>query len=214
MIIWLHIDDIIFFSNSLHHLFILQQNMENSLCVKWFDNPEKIVGLKLEQSQGKIELSQHLLIDQLISRHKLEFNQCHFNTYTPLANIALKTSDCPPVDPTSYQSYIGSLNYIVLGTCPDLSFSVNFLARFSSNPDLSHWQALHHLIRYLKTTRTKKLLICSNVSYRHGPTQAGVESSIVPPLVFALNCLDWPLLGGLAARNPSQNQHIVPSSWL
>ncbi|KNZ63318.1 uncharacterized protein VP01_115g5, partial [Puccinia sorghi] len=42
---------------------------------------------------------------------------------------------------------------------PDLSHAVNFLAQFSSNPDQSHWQALHHLIQYLKTTRSKKLLL-------------------------------------------------------
>lgn len=41
---------------------------------------------------------------------------------------------------------------------------MNFFARFSSNPDVSHWQALYHLIRYLKTTRTKKLRLAPDDS--------------------------------------------------
>lgn len=158
----LHVDDRIVFSNSDFHLSNLQHHMESSLRVKWFDNPDKIVGIKLEQSQGQIQLSQHLLIDQVLDKHDQEFKTTHINTYTPLMNSNPVTSKTSPVNPVAFQSYIGSLNYIALGSRPDLSFAVNFLARFSSNPDHSHWGALHHFIRYLRTTRNKKLLIQPN----------------------------------------------------
>jgi hypothetical protein len=61
------------------------------------------------------------------------------------------------VNTTQFQSYIGSLNYLALGTRPDISHAVNFLARFSSNPNQAHWNALHHLIGYIQTTKEKKL---------------------------------------------------------
>lgn len=112
----------------------------------------------------QIQLSQHLLVDHILSKHDQEFKSPHINTYTPLLNSDPVTSSNSLVNPVSYQSYIGSLNYIALGSRPDLFYAVNFLARFSSNPDVSHWQALHHLIRYLKTTRTKKLLLAPDDS--------------------------------------------------
>ena len=39
-----------------------------------------------------------------------------------------------------------------LATCPDLAFSVSLLAHFQSNPGLNHWNALMHVIGYIKNT--------------------------------------------------------------
>ena len=39
-----------------------------------------------------------------------------------------------------------------LATCPDLSFSVSLLARFQANPGIEHWNALMHVIGYIKNT--------------------------------------------------------------
>jgi hypothetical protein len=73
VIIWIHVNDGIVFSNSPEHLTILRENLENSLHLKWFDAPDKIVGLKLERSPNQISLSQHLLINQLLLKHNREF---------------------------------------------------------------------------------------------------------------------------------------------
>ncbi|KNZ45632.1 uncharacterized protein VP01_7961g1, partial [Puccinia sorghi] len=78
------------------HLSLLRRNMESSLRVKWFENPDKIVGIKLEQSSSQIQLSQHLLIDQVISKHTQEFRIPHINTHTPLLNSDQVTSYDPP----------------------------------------------------------------------------------------------------------------------
>ena len=41
-----------------------------------------------------------------------------------------------------YRELIGSLLWVVNGTRPDVSFAVNTLAKFTSNPGLVHWKAL------------------------------------------------------------------------
>lgn len=43
--------------------------------------------------------------------------------------------------------------YAMLGTHPDLSFAVNRLAQFGSNPNMSHMKAARHVLRYLSGTR-------------------------------------------------------------
>ena len=57
----------------------------------------------------------------------------------------------------AYMRAIGKLNYLALGTQPDISFTTSTLARFSSNPGPEHWRAVKHLFRYIKGTMDYKL---------------------------------------------------------
>jgi hypothetical protein len=157
IIIWIHVDDGIVFSNDQSNLDRLRTNMEGELRVKWDSRPEKLVGLKLDYQDDSIYLSQHLLIDQTIQKFQTEVQKNIIPTYTPLAGDTLVTSWGDPLSPTLYQSFIGSINYLALGTRPDLSFAVNYLARFSANPNETHWAALKHLLQYIATTRDKRL---------------------------------------------------------
>ena len=50
----------------------------------------------------------------------------------------------------SYQSIIGSLMYLMLGSRPDLSYAVGKLARFSHNPSPEHILALIRTVSYVK----------------------------------------------------------------
>ena len=56
-----------------------------------------------------------------------------------------------------YRSALGSVMYAMLGTRPDIAFAVGLLGRFASRPGQVHWQAMKHLLRYLKGTADFKL---------------------------------------------------------
>ena len=60
---------------------------------------------------------------------------------------------CSPEDRTTYQSIIGSLLYIMLGTCPDITYAVTKLAQFSVNPSSEHMSKVKYILRYLNSTR-------------------------------------------------------------
>jgi hypothetical protein len=51
-----------------------------------------------------------------------------------------------------YLSAIGALMYLANCTRPDIAFSVNLLARYSSAPTLRHWNGVKHVLRYLRGT--------------------------------------------------------------
>ncbi|XP_059291968.1 secreted RxLR effector protein 161-like [Lycium ferocissimum] len=51
-----------------------------------------------------------------------------------------------------YLSAIGTLMYLANATRPDIAFSVNLLARYSSSPTWRHWNRIKHILRYLKGT--------------------------------------------------------------
>ena len=62
-----------------------------------------------------------------------------------------------------YLSAIGALMYLANCTRPDIAFSVNLLARYSSAPTRRHWKGIQHILRYLSGT-TDMGLFYSNKS--------------------------------------------------
>jgi hypothetical protein len=51
-----------------------------------------------------------------------------------------------------YRPILGSIMWGLLATRPDLSFAVSLLSRFQANPGITHWNALMHVIGYIKNT--------------------------------------------------------------
>ena len=51
-----------------------------------------------------------------------------------------------------YQSFLGSMLYISVNTCSDISTSVSILARKTSNPSCEDWNELKGIAKYLKGT--------------------------------------------------------------
>src|ERR1700678_3420596 len=53
----------------------------------------------------------------------------------------------------TYQSIIGSLLYIMIGTCPHITYAVTKLAQFAVNPSSEHKSNAMHILHYLNSTR-------------------------------------------------------------
>ena len=51
-----------------------------------------------------------------------------------------------------YLSAIGALIYLTNCICPNIAFSVNLLARYSSAPTRRHWNGIQHILCYLHGT--------------------------------------------------------------
>jgi len=51
---------------------------------------------------------------------------------------------------TEYQTYVGTLMYSMLGTRPDIAYSVACVSRYASNPTPAHMQAVKRIFSYLK----------------------------------------------------------------
>ena len=54
-------------------------------------------------------------------------------------------------DPTLYRSIVGALQYATI-TQPEISFSVNKVCQFMSDPTEQHWAAVKRILRYLTGT--------------------------------------------------------------
>ena len=66
-------------------------------------------------------------------------------------NMSLKTdSEKALMVDKPYHPILGSVIWGQLATCPDLSFVVSLLSHFQANPGVDHWNALIHVVGYIK----------------------------------------------------------------
>ena len=76
-----------------------------------------------------------------------------------------------PSKSTPYASLIGLLMYAAVATCPDIAYTVSRLVAFMTNPDLQHWTAAKHVLRYLAGTQNLKLKYMAE-KWKNEPTNS------------------------------------------
>ena len=106
-----------------------------------------------DHSSQKMILHQHPYIQKVLKRFELTnvkpsktpLPQGYQPTPTPKDyNASLQTQQ-------QYQSVIGSLLFIMLGTRPDIAFPVIKMSQFMSNPTEDHLKKALHIVKYLST---------------------------------------------------------------
>ncbi|POW16912.1 hypothetical protein PSHT_06591 [Puccinia striiformis] len=156
--LWIHVDDGMLTASSPRLLSQLQHRLSSLLDLKWDSELASIIGIRVRETAGGFFLDQPMLIDKLLS-----LESSNVTTRTPIASSNLTSNPAVRMD-IPYLSRIGSLLYLSQGTRPDITYAVNFLARFSMNPDDSHWTALNHLISYIRYSSRLSLPIIANQS--------------------------------------------------
>lgn len=134
-----------------------------------------LLGLEIDVTPHRVTISQAGYVRRILKR----FGMADCNTRkTPMdPNITLAKQDDVPVNEEiqkEYQQLIGSLNYLVVGTRPDLAFTISTLAQFNSNPSEMHLKTAYQVLRYLKRTMDSKL------SY-----QRSIQQTPLPVVMFA-----------------------------
>ena len=103
--------------------------------------------------------------------HRFGMEECK-GVHTPMDS---KASLAPPEDPaditnrSEYQAMVGSVMYAMLGTRPDLAYSISALSRFNAGPIMSHHSAAKRTLRYLQQTKQLGILYGNNHSSQGFP---------------------------------------------
>jgi hypothetical protein len=145
--------------------------------MKDLGHAQQFLGLEIAQSDCRqtITLSQEVYIDTILKRFDMVDA---YGVQMPMdPNVRL---DCDPqqggaaIDPTYYQSIVGSLMYAALGTRPDIAYAVAALSRYNSRPLTVHLTAAKRVLRYLKATKAAKLCYTSSADLNH----AGISEEL------------------------------------
>ena len=139
---------------------LLEENfkMDDRGELHWF------LGMRIIKSEDKITVDQKKYIENLLK----QFNMSDCKPKATPAEVNLKlvknNGEHQLVDTKLYRSLVGSVLYIGKQTRPDILNVVNQLSRFFEKPDITHWKAAKHVLRYLKGTISLRLTFVSNSS--------------------------------------------------
>lgn len=159
LMLTIHVDDILIISNNQVAIDDLKKKLNTVFKMKELGVVSQYLGVRITRSKGCIMLDQTAYIDEVLER----FGMSDANPVsTPMNPSEKLTKEMSPqtdaerekMSRVPYREAVGCLNYIAQSTRPDMVFSVNSLSRYNNNPGEKHWQALKHLLRYLKGTST------------------------------------------------------------
>ena len=162
-ILVVYVDDITLLGNSLQHIKAVKDSLGHLFQITDLGEMSHYLGFQIIRNRPdrSISIDQHKYIGDVLNRFRM--NDCTA-LRTPFAAGMLLTHNIDPVknnDPsfiTQYQSLIGSLMYAMLGSRPDLSYSVGKLSQFASNPTSDHMAAAKQVLRYLRGTQDLRLV--------------------------------------------------------
>ena len=110
-------------------------------------------------------LTQTGLIDKVL--HASGMVDCNgVDTPSTTTPISLDTDGLPFTETWQYNSIIGMLMYLSANTRPDIAYAVHQAARFSHAPRNSHAVAVRRILRYLKKTKDKGIILNPDSTHR------------------------------------------------
>ena len=107
-----------------------------------------------DRSLQRLEIDQSGYLSDVLERFGMADASPHSTPLPTGADEHLKKFDgqASASDIKHYQSLIGSLLYLQIGTRPDISFAVSKLAQYAANPSSQHLRLAQYILSYLVGT--------------------------------------------------------------
>lgn len=112
-----------------------------------------------------IALEQHALIDRIVAEYAPDASpvstpmRSDARLHKPDPNERLTPTERSTLDALPYRPLVGSLQYLLAGTRPDLAYTISVLSSFMNCYRAEHWNAAIWTVRYLKGTRNLRLIL-------------------------------------------------------
>ena len=150
----IYIDDIILASDSLKEIEDAKRTLSQTFEmtdlgeISWILRME----VKRDREHKTMTISQEKYINDILKRYG-QLDACPITTLSlPNEQLIKLKSPEPDVDVQWYQSAVGALMYAMLGTRPDLAYTVGILSQHTAAPGKAHVHAVQHTFQYLHAT--------------------------------------------------------------
>jgi hypothetical protein len=113
--------------------------------------------MRITRIGSQIHLDQRAYLETVLQRCGMQNAKA---AATPLPAGYVPTPSAEVASPerrSRYQTVIGSLLYLMLGTRPDIAFAVTKLAQYAANPSEDHLNKALYICRYLVGTQNYRL---------------------------------------------------------
>jgi hypothetical protein len=162
VIVAVYVDDLLIFSNDKNGTIHIKKKLNDEFKMKDLGPVKQCLGMRIEKTKNRCTIDQEQYIEAILERFRM--TECKAVETPMSACEKLSMDDGPGTEEEKiemannpYQEAVGCLMYLAQCTRPDIVFAVNKLSRYNNNPGPKHWQAVKHLLRYLRGTSTFKL---------------------------------------------------------
>ena len=135
----------------------LKSQLNSEYKMKDHGCAQKILGMSIirEKEKNRLKISQVSYIEKMVS--KFSMTDCKPVKVHLACHFKFSSEQCPSSDEEKremekvpYSSAVGSTIFTMVSTRPNISYAINILSRFMSNPGKEHWLGMKWLLRYLK----------------------------------------------------------------
>ena len=156
LIIALYVDDLLIACSDMSVLIETKKQLSNGFKMKDLGESKIILGMDISRDRraGTLSLCQSRYSQKVIDRYGLTHAK---GVSTPM-DPEIDLTESAPQSKQPYREAIGSLMYLMVGTRPDLAFSIGTLAKFVEDPSELHWNAVKRVIRYVIHTKELGLM--------------------------------------------------------
>ena len=152
--IGIYVDDIIRAGKSDKKIKEVKEALEKKFDIKDMGKLHYFLGMKVLQNEknGNVWIGQPAYTKKLLNKFGMQDAKPVSTPVDTSVKTIKATDNDKCVDQQLYQSTIGSLLYLSVGTRPDITYAVSNLAKFSAILTKQHWITLKRVMRYLKGT--------------------------------------------------------------
>ncbi len=164
--IGVYVDDIVLAAKKEEQLKNVKQALAKRFDIKDMGKLHYFLGLKVVQNDeaNEVWIGQPVYTQNLLKKFGMEDAKSVKTPVDTCTKLVKGTEDEEKFDQKMYQSAVGSLMYLSVGTRPDITYAVNNVAKFSSRPNTQHWIGVKRIMRYLKGTTKFGLLYSKETS--------------------------------------------------
>ena len=147
-----YVDDCLLASTSSTYSTLLIDKIKQCFKIKILGYPARFLGIDIEKrADGSLLLHQETNIKYIIKNYRMQ--DAH-DKNTPMIPLGTHVSSRKKAEESKfpYKQLIGELLYVANTSRPDISFAVNYAARFQAAPEDIHFTILKRILRYLKGT--------------------------------------------------------------
>ena len=151
-----YVDDILITGSDQDGIQKLKQHLFNHFQTKDLGKLKYFLGIKVAQFNSRVVISQRkYTLDILADTGMLDCKPVD----NPMdANVKLALGQREPLrDLVRYRRLVGKPNYLTI-TRPDISFPMSIVSQFLQSPRDSHWDAVVHILHYVKGTPSQEVL--------------------------------------------------------
>ncbi|OWZ21845.1 LOW QUALITY PROTEIN: Integrase, catalytic core protein [Phytophthora megakarya] len=164
LIVVVYVDDLTIMSKDMSLINQLKAELSNRFKMKDLGDIHYILKMEVARNreQRVMTISQRKYIAELVTKYKLLDSAPVMTPQAPGRTLELETemtAEQVAAQPYDYRGIVGSLQYLVRGTRPDIANAVRELSKFLSCYNRTHWDAARRVLKYLKGTSTYGLYL-------------------------------------------------------